>query len=79
MASNTEIEMRWIDAWSEAYEIAGGRSDLPCLLPDGMVTDFDQGLGWLQEAAYSGYLVRVEAGWVGHRRGVILHRWLPDA
>ena len=77
MTSNTELEMRWIEAWREAYEIAGGRRDLPCLLPDGMVADFDAGLGWLQDAAYSGDLVRVEAGWVGHRRGLVLHRWRP--
>ena len=81
MASNDEIEMRWIDAWSDLHEMAQHQQDLrdhrdmPCLLPEGEVISFDEGLGWLQDSVYAGHLVRVEAGWVGHRRGAILHRW----
>ena len=75
MASNADIEMRWVDAWSDLYEIIGDRGDIPCQLPDWSVVDSEECRGYLQDSVYEGYLVRVEAGWVGHRRGAIVHRW----
>lgn len=79
MASNTDIEMRWGDAWNEVYAIVGDRRDAPCMLPGGLIVGLDECLGWLQDSVYLGYAVRVEAGWVGHRRGVIAHREAADA
>jgi hypothetical protein len=78
VASNAEIEQRWIDAWNDVDDIVGDERARPCLLPDGSVVTVDDCLGWLQNSVYDGYLVRVEADWVGHRRGVIAHRWRPD-
>ena len=74
MTSNAEIERRWVEAWNDAYEIAGIARNVPCLLPDGSIMTFDECLGWLQASAYEGYLVQVEGGWVGHWRGTIANR-----
>jgi hypothetical protein len=76
---NEKTEMRWVDAWNDVYDIARGRREMPCMLPDWSIITVDECLGWLQQSVYEGYLVRVEEGWVGHRRGVIAHRWLPDS
>lgn len=73
------IEMRWVDAWNDVYDIVGDRRDTPCLLPGWSIVTLDECLGWLQESVYSGYAVRVEAGWIGHQRGVIAHREAEDA
>jgi hypothetical protein len=74
MTSNADIEMRWIEAWNLVYEIAGQARDIPCQLPDWSVVTLDACLGWLQNSVYAGYSVSVEAGWVGHRRGIIVTR-----
>lgn len=74
MGSNADREMRWVDAWNDLYEIQGDRPDIPCQLPDWSVVDCEECRGWLQDAVYAGDHVRVEAGWVGHRRGAIVHR-----
>ena len=74
--SNSEMEMRWVDAWNALYDIVGDRSDVPCQLPDWSLIDVEACRGWLQESVYAGYHVRVEEGWVGHRRGSVMHRWL---
>jgi hypothetical protein len=49
-------------------------SAIPCQLPDWSVVTLDDCLTWLQDSVYLGYRVRVEAGWVGHRRGIIVNR-----
>ena len=79
VASNKDIEMRWVDAWNEVYDIIGPSRVCPCQLPDWSVVSVDECLGWLQDSVYKGYPVTVEAGWVGHRRGVLAHRWRPEA
>jgi hypothetical protein len=79
MASNTDIEMRWVDAWNEVYDIVRDQRDVPCLLPDWSIVSVDECLGWLQESVYQGIAVRVEEGWVGHRLGVIVRRAPADA
>ena len=79
VALNADIEMRWVDTWNEVYDIVGDRRDVPCMLPDGSIVGLDECLGWLQHSVYSGYAVRVEAGWVGHRQGVIANRDAQDA
>jgi len=68
-----------VDAWNDVYDIIRGRREVPCMLPDWSIISVDECLGWLQQSVYEGYLVRVEEGWVGHRRGVIAHRCQPDA
>jgi hypothetical protein len=74
MASNTEIEMRWIDAWNDLFDLVGDRRQVNCLLPDGSVVDIATCQGWLQTSAYAGYCLKVEAGWVNGDRGVIASR-----
>lgn len=78
VASNADIEMQWVDAWNAVYDIVGDRRDAPCLLPDWSIVSLDECLSRLQESVYLGYAVRVEAGWVGHRRGVIAQREAPN-
>lgn len=63
--------MRWVDAGNALFDIIGDRPDLS-------VVDADECRAWLQNSAYEGYLTRVEVGWVGHRRGVIVHRWAAN-
>jgi hypothetical protein len=76
MASNRDIEMRWIEAWSDLYELLKQRSDVKCLLPDGRVVDIEECKGWLQDSAYQGWYVKVEAGWVLDKQGIVASRWL---
>ncbi len=75
MASNTELEMRWIEAWNNLYELIEQRWDVKCLLPDGRVVDTEECLGWLQHSAYQGWYVKVEAGWVLGKQGIVASRW----
>lgn len=75
MASNTELEMRWIEAWNSLYELIEQRWDVKCLLPDGRVVDTEECLGWLQLSAYQGWHVKVEAGWVLGKQGIVASRW----
>ena len=79
MASNADIEMRWVDAWNDLYEIVGDRRGVPCQLPDWSVVDVDECKSWLQKSVYDGYLVQVKAGWVGHKKGVLVSRSLAEA
>ena len=73
MASNADIEMCWVDAWSEVHDIVGSRQNVPCLLPDGSIVSVEECLAWLQRKAYQGFMVSIEEGWVGHRRGMLAH------
>ncbi|HYV35527.1 MAG TPA: hypothetical protein VE988_07480 [Gemmataceae bacterium] len=75
MATNAEIEMIWIKAWDELYEIVNDRREVPCQLPDSSVVSVEECKGWLQNSVYEGYLVSVETGWVGHKYGIIVKRW----
>lgn len=77
MESNADIEMRWVDAWNKLYEIIGDCCDVPCQLPDWSVVDIEECKGWLQQSVYEGYQVSMEAGWVGHRKGVVVSRSRP--
>ncbi|MDB5345336.1 MAG: hypothetical protein JWP89_3713 [Schlesneria sp.] len=79
VASNSEIEMRWVDAWNKLYDIIGQRRDVPCQLPDWTIVDVEECKGWLQSSVYDGYHVEVEDGWVGHRKGVIASRTPPES
>jgi hypothetical protein len=72
--SNADIEMRWVDAWNDLYDLAGKRRIITCLLPDGSVVDLEGGKEWLQNSVYEGYLVMVERGYVLRRPGAILLR-----
>ncbi|AMV28910.1 hypothetical protein VT84_31240 [Gemmata sp. SH-PL17] len=75
MATNTEIEMRWIDAWNDLYDLVGSRHGVKCQLADSTVVDVEACKGWLRDSVYEGYHVRVETGWVLGRPGVIASRW----
>lgn len=72
MADDDGIEMRWIEAWNDVYEIVGDRWDVKCLLPSGEVVDEEACRGWLQEMVYDGMTVRVAEGWVLGRRGIVV-------
>jgi hypothetical protein len=79
MPSNTEIEMRWVDAWNDLLDLVRNRYDAKCQLPDFTVVDVEECKGWLQNSVYEGYRVRVEAGWVLGKPGVIASRWKDEA
>jgi len=72
--TKADIEMLWINAWSDLYEIVQEQHDVRCLLPDGEVVDVEECKGWLQDSAYSGYVPAVTARWVLGKRGVIASR-----
>lgn len=78
MASNAEIEMRWVSAWSDLCEIVGDRPDVRCQLPDGSVVGVEDCKGWLQDSAYAGFRVGVAAGRVEGRPGIIASRSMPE-
>jgi hypothetical protein len=75
MTKHTEQETRWVDAWNELYDLIGKRSNVPCCLPDGQVVDVETCKGWLQSSAYEGFALKVEAGWIRGKQGVIVSRW----
>jgi hypothetical protein len=75
MATNAEIEMRWVDAWNDLYDLVRDQHNVKCQLPDFTVVDVEECKGWLQTSVYEGYYVRVEAGWVLGKRGVVASRW----
>jgi len=79
MASNADIEIRWVDAWNELYEIVGCQRNVPCQLPDLSFVDIEECKAWLQKSVYEGYLVQVQAGWVGHKKGIVISRSLAEA
>src|SRR4051812_43638078 len=56
MATNSEIEMRWVEAWNDLLDIVKGRHGIKCLLPDGAIVDVEECKGWLQDSVYQGYL-----------------------
>jgi hypothetical protein len=41
------------------------------------VVDLEGCQGWLQASAYEGYCLKVEAGWVNGKRGVVVSRFQP--
>ncbi|MBP3957618.1 hypothetical protein J8F10_20405 [Gemmata sp. G18] len=75
MATNTGIEMRWVDAWNDLYDLIGDRHGVKCQLPDFTVVDVEACKGWLQDSVYEGHHVRVETGWVLGKPGVVAARW----
>ena len=78
MTSNTELEMRWVGAWNDLDQIVGERWYLQCLLPDGRVVSMDECQGWLQASAYDDWQVKVEAGLVWGKQGVVATRWRDE-
>jgi hypothetical protein len=79
MAGKDEIEMRWIDAWSDLYQLIEEYHDgvnyaVWCLLPDGSVVDIEKCLGWLQDSAYDDWYLKVERGWVWGKPGILVSR-----
>jgi hypothetical protein len=75
MDTNADLEMRWIDAWSDLHELASDQAALRCLLPDGTVVGFEDCKGWLQGSVFQGWKVAVKAGWVAGAWGVVVSRW----
>lgn len=76
MTSNAEIEMRWVQAWSDLYEIVGKSSDIPrIMLPDGQFVDMEACKGWLQESVYQGWFVKVDERQDKGKRVFVASRW----
>jgi hypothetical protein len=75
MATNSEIEQRWVDAWNDLFDIVNDRRDVNCLLPDGRVVDIDTFKGWLQDSAYQGWQIKVTAGPVLGQQGIVASKW----
>ncbi len=78
MATTAEIEMRWVAAWNDLCDLVRDRHGVKCQLPDFTVVDVEECKGWLQTSAYEGYRVRVEAGRVLGKPGVIASRWKEE-
>ena len=72
MVSNSEIEMRWVEAWNDLYALAAAPSAFQCQLPNGEVVDLDTCKGWLQDAIYKGFLLEIHLGRVMGRPGAIV-------
>jgi len=69
---SADIEMRWVEAWSDLCELVGDQKrTTQCRLPDGRTVNVEECKGWLQDAVYDGFLVRVERGWVNGKPGVV--------
>jgi hypothetical protein len=75
MATNAEIEMRWIDAWNDLYDITGNSPIFPCMLDDYTVIDVDTLKGWLQDSVYDGWLIKVEAKMIHGKTVAFGSRW----
>lgn len=75
MPSNADIEMRWVEAWNDLYDLIGKRTNVPCCLDSGQVVDVEACKGWLQESVYQGWEVKVEAGYILGKKGVLASRW----
>ncbi len=75
MAIEDDIEMRWVNAWNDMYDIVGDRRDVRCLLPNGQVVDTEACRGWLQEQVYEGWSVKAEPSWVLGKQGIVASRW----
>lgn len=69
--------MRWVEAWNDLYELIEQRTNVKCLLPDGRVVNTEECLGWLQDSAYQGWHIKVEASWVVGELRIVATRWLP--
>ena len=52
---NAEIEMIWVNAWSDLHELVGDRHNVDCILPDSTVVTVSDCKSWLQDSAYAGY------------------------
>lgn len=79
--ANHEIEQRWVEAWNDIYDVVetlDDQDDVNCLLPDGAIVNIDTCQEWLQNAAYQGYCLNVEAGLVGGKIGVIVSGYIAD-
>ena len=76
---SSEIEMRWINAWNEQYDLilsnhGGVPYGVKCLLPDGRVVNVEECEGWLQDSAYDRYYLQVDRGWVLGKPGIVVSR-----
>jgi hypothetical protein len=74
-----EIEMRWINAWNDLYDLilryhGGVQYGVKCSLPDGLVVNVEECEGWLQDSAYDRYYIKVEHGWVLGKPGIVVSR-----
>jgi hypothetical protein len=70
-----EVEMLWVNAWNDVYDIIEGRKDYPCVLPDFSCVSVDECLAWLQRSAYEGFDLEVSRRWWKGRPAVVANRW----
>jgi hypothetical protein len=69
-----DVEMLWVDAWNDLYDIIAGREDYPCVLPDYSRVSPEECRGWLQQSVYDGVAVTVSKGWYKGRPAVVVAR-----
>lgn len=69
-----DVEMLWVDAWNDLYDIIGTREDFPCVLPDYTRVTAEECRGWLQQSVYDRFDVSVSRGWHEGRPAVVVSR-----
>ena len=72
--NHAEIQMLWVDAWNDLYDIIGTREDFPCVLPDDSCVTAEACRGWLHRSVYDGFTVKVTRGWHQGRPAVVVSR-----
>jgi hypothetical protein len=73
--SNTNIEMIWVDAWNELYDLIGSRKKVICLLPDFKEVSLDDCKGWLQDSAYDGFKLGLKEVWYKGHKAIQVSRY----
>lgn len=72
--NRADVEMLWVDAWNDLYDIIGKREDFPCLLPGCSRVSVEECRAWLQQSVYDGFDVSVTRGWYEGRPAVVVSR-----
>jgi hypothetical protein len=72
--NRADVEMLWVNAWNDLYDIIGKREDSPCVLPDYICVSAEECRGWLQQSVYQGFDVKVTRGWYEGRPAVVVSR-----
>ena len=75
MATNSDTEMQWVDAWNDLDSITGGSPVFRCMLDDFTEMNAETLKGWLQDSVYSGWHVKVEARLVYGKPFAFASRW----
>ena len=72
--SNADIEMIWVDAWNDMYNMIGSRKNVIFLQPDFSEVSLDDCQGWLQDSAYDGYKLGMKEVWYKGKKAIQVSR-----